>query len=299
MNAAELASALGGVREGRGWRCHCPSHGGRSLVVADDDRKLLVHCFGGCGWQDVFAALRSQGLIGQLLSDLDPDQDNGQFHNQKKASAEAEIEKIARAVARARDLYRRSKPANATPVETYLRSRGSTLPIPPVLRFLRYCPHRNGKYYPAMVAPIVNVHGELIASHNTFLKPDGSGKADLPKEEQRETVGPFKGGTVRLSPHRPNTELLIGTGIETTIAAIQLFELPGWSAVCDTGLKALDLPSEIRSVLIAADNDTSGSGHDAALSAHVRWTAEGRPARIFMPPNQGEDFNNVLLSRSR
>jgi hypothetical protein len=45
MSAAQkIASALGDAqREGRGWRCRCPLHGGRSLVIGDGKRgRLLV-----------------------------------------------------------------------------------------------------------------------------------------------------------------------------------------------------------------------------------------------------------------
>jgi hypothetical protein len=36
MNAAAIARALGDAgREGRGWRCRCPLHGGCSLVIRD------------------------------------------------------------------------------------------------------------------------------------------------------------------------------------------------------------------------------------------------------------------------
>jgi putative DNA primase/helicase len=38
MNAADVARALGDARrEGRGWRCRCPLHGGRSLMLRDGD----------------------------------------------------------------------------------------------------------------------------------------------------------------------------------------------------------------------------------------------------------------------
>ena len=147
-----------------------------------------------------------------------------------------------------------------------------------------------------MVAPIANIAGEQIASHKTFLRPDGRAKANLPKKEQRETCGPMKGGAVRLAPHRADVELLIGEGIESTLSAMQLFGLPGWAAICAIGIEALDLPNDVRRIVIAADNDENGVGQRAALSARERWTAEGRMVRILLPPNAGEDFNDVLLS---
>ena len=64
MNARGIAAALGNAqREGHGWRARCPVHGGKSLTLADGrDGKLLVKCFGGCEWRDIFSELRNLGL---------------------------------------------------------------------------------------------------------------------------------------------------------------------------------------------------------------------------------------------
>jgi phage/plasmid primase-like uncharacterized protein len=288
MTAAQIAAALGGRCEGQEWRCPCPAHGGRSLILADGrDGKLLARCFGGCEWTDVFARLRSLGLIGGGTASLGVDPE-------KRRSREgAEVERLRRGICAARDLYRRARPAPGTPVEIYLRSRGIFGRIPRVLHFFD-CPHRNGGHYPAMLAPIVNVDGHQIAVHKTFLSPEG-GKAALPKGERRETRGPMRGGAVRLAQQQPDRELIVGEGIESTLSAVQLFRIPGWAAMCANGIEALELPTEICRIAIAADNDISGTGQRAALSARERWIAEGRSVRILLPPNPGEDFNDVLL----
>ncbi len=67
MNAAELAEALGGKREGQKgeWKACCPAHDDRtpSLSICDGDNgKLLVHCHAGCSQDTVIAALREKGL---------------------------------------------------------------------------------------------------------------------------------------------------------------------------------------------------------------------------------------------
>jgi hypothetical protein len=296
MRAAQIAAALGGQREGRDWRCPCPVHGGRSLTLTDTrDGRLLIHCFGGCESREVFDELRASGLLGERPVAFRPEEDD-ERRRREELVAKTEIERVRRAITRARDLYRRSMPAAGTPVETYLRSRRINGSMPSALRFLEYCPHRNGRYYPAMVAPIVNAAGEQIAIHKTFLRPDGRGKADLQKTEQRETCGPMKGGAVRLAPHRAHVELLIGEGIESTLSAMQMFGLPGWAALSSSGVEALDLPVNVRQVVIAADNDMNCVGQRTALSARKRWEGEGRSVRILLPPNAGEDFNDVLSS---
>ena len=60
MNAAQAARILGkAVREGQEWRCRCPVHGGRSLLLRDGKNgQLLAWCFGGCDARDVLTELR-------------------------------------------------------------------------------------------------------------------------------------------------------------------------------------------------------------------------------------------------
>jgi len=297
MNAREIAVALGDARrEGHDWRAKCPVHGGHGLTLCDGrGGKLLVKCWGGCQWREILDELRSRGLIEGNSPAPNPERDE-EHRRRKESETKAEIERLRRRICGARDVYRRAQQADNTPVEVYLRSRGIRGPISSALRWLRVCPHRNGGHYPAMLAPVVGVAGEQIGVHKSFLCPDGSGQADLPKAEQRETCGPFRGGAIRLAPHRAGVELLVGEGIESTLSAMQMFGLPGWAAISAGGVEALELPPEIRSIAIAADNDESLTGQRAALSAQARWSGEGHAVRILLPPNIGEDFNDVLLS---
>ena len=298
MRAREVAFALGkAVRAGRDWLCMCPLHGGVSLSLADGrNGKLLAHCFAGCDGCEVWTELRDRGLIGDGDDRRSPERVEAQ-RRRDEAVAATERERIRRRIEQARALYGRGVDATGTPVETYLHSRGITIPVPPVLRFVRYCPHRNGGYYPAMAAAVIYVDGEQIGVHKTFLRPDGSGKADLPKPEQRESCGILKAGAVRLASHCAGKALLVGEGIESTLAAMQMFGLPGWAALSATGIEALDLPDEIHEVTIVADNDANGVGYAAALTAYERWQGEGRGVGILMPPNAGDDFNDVLQGR--
>ena len=49
-------------------------------------------------------------------------------------------------------IWRGSQSAEGTPVETYLRSRGLTIPVPPSIRFHAGLKHPSGGVWPAMVA---------------------------------------------------------------------------------------------------------------------------------------------------
>jgi putative DNA primase/helicase len=147
-----------------------------------------------------------------------------------------------------------------------------------------------------MVARVEGLDGELIGVHRTWLDRNAGGTW---KRRDRASLGPVGGGAVRLARHRPGLELLVGEGIETILAAMQMFGLPGWAAICASGIAALPLPDEVRTVIIAADNDENLVGQRAALSAFERWAGEGRAVRILRPPNAGEDFNDVLLSEAK
>jgi putative DNA primase/helicase len=73
--------------------------------------------------------------------------------------------------------------------------------------------------------------------------------------------------------------------------------LPGWAALSANGIRSLVLPPSVRKVLIAADNDASGTGEQAARDAAQRWLAESRRVRIAIPPEPGTDFNDLLFGR--
>ena len=85
--------------------------------------------------------------------------------------------------------------------------------------------------------------------------------------------------------------LLVGEGVESTAAAMALFDLPGWAALGTSGLTAIELPPHVEDVLIAADRDAGGLRAAAALAR--RLEAEGRAVEIRRP-HKG-DFNDALL----
>jgi phage/plasmid primase-like uncharacterized protein len=179
-----------------------------------------------------------------------------------------------------------------TLVQAYGIARGlPELARSAALRFRLDCPHPDGGKVPAMVGLVVDATGALVAVHRTYLRRDGTGKADVARA--KASLGPVWGGAIRLDPLAP--ELLIGEGIESSASAGRMLGLPAWSALSAGNLaRGLVLPPEVRAVVIAADPDEAGQ--DAACDAWHRWTAEGRRVRIATP-NGSADFNDVLRSR--
>jgi phage/plasmid primase-like uncharacterized protein len=145
-----------------------------------------------------------------------------------------------------------------------------------------------------MMAMVEHVQRGPAAVHASYLRPDGSGKADIPKEQQKASFGPIKGGAVRLSMPRAGEWLAVGEGLETTLSVAAACAMPGWTALSAGGIRSLVLPREATHVIICADHDASGVGERAARDAAARWLAEGRRVRIAMPPRSGSDFNDLL-----
>ncbi len=188
-------------------------------------------------------------------------------------------------------IWQSTKAGCGTPVETYLRSRRVTIPPPPSLRFHCGLKHPSGNIWPAMVALVTRGTDAVpLAIHRTFLAHGGAAKALV--EPQKMMLGPCRGGAVRLAP--PSDVLMVGEGIETCLAAMQEAKCPAWAALSTSGLRSLDLPPEIRDVIVLADGDEPGES--AARDCAVRWKREGRRVRIARPP-RGCDFNDLLIGR--
>jgi putative DNA primase/helicase len=207
---------------------------------------------------------------------------------QSTAQSPSEMPRCEAALA----IWAAAKPADGTVVETYLSSRGFRNPLPQTLRLHIGLKHPSSSIWPAMVALVTRGSDDApLAIHRTFLAPDGVCKA--PVEPQKMMLGPCCGGAVRLAPsHEP---LMVGEGIETCLAAMQATGHPAWAALSTSGLLALELPDDVRDVIVLADGDEAGKA--AARGAALRWKREGRRARIAHPP-QGLDFNDMLLGKA-
>ena len=263
MSAADIAHALGDARrEGRGWRCRCPLHNGRSLTLRDGDGGcVLVTCWGGCDRLDVIAELRRRGLL-----------DGRAIRHGERAARRSNKDDRAR-TPRALGIWREARQAVGTLAEQYLISRGLCLPPPPTLRFHPGLKHPSGGIWPGMVALVTRGFGDTpLAIHRTFLTRDGAGKA--PVDPQKMMLGPCRGGAVRLA--NPSDVLLVGEGIETSLAAMLATGHPAWAALSTSGLRALDLPNDVRDVIVLADGDEAGE----AAARDCAWHGSGRAAAV-------------------
>jgi len=287
MSAEIIAKALGGWKVGSSWIAQCPAHDDRtpSLSIRHaDDGKVLVRCHANCDQERVIAALRRRGLWGAPDTWVSPPPlTNAATFGRESSEDNDKRSQVALAI------WKSAWPAQGTLVETYLASRGIHLAAPVALRFHPGLKHPSGGIWPAMVALVTSGHDDKpLAIHRTYLARDGIGKA--PVEPQKMMLGPCRGGAVRLA--KPGDKLMIGEGIETCLAAMQATRQPAWAALSTSGLRALDLPDNVREVIVLADGDDPGE--KSACNAALRWSREGRRVRIARPP-RGADFNDLLL----
>lgn len=290
MNAAAIAAALGDARrEGRSWRCRCPLHNGRSLMLRDGDGgRLLAMCWAGCERLYVLAELRRRGLFG-----------GAGYTPRTIISTSRDHDNLSRRIAHALRIWSGAQSGAGTIASRYLASRGLVFDLwPPSLRFHPRCPRprdKAGNVVPPMPAMVALVeHGERgpVGVHCTFLRSDGSSKADTP--QTKAMFGPMRGAAVCFGAPQGG-ELAISEGIETGLAVLVACSIPVWAALSAAGIRSLVLPPEAKSIIICADHDASGTGEHAAYGAAARWLAEGRRVRIAMPTEPNTDMADVLM----
>ena len=289
MSAREIVSALKGRWCGSYGVAKCPAHDDRtpSLTIRDaPGGDVVLHCFSGCDWRVVKDELRRRGLLPERKGQVADVPTTTAAERQARQEAE-ERERASRTAA-ALAIWRECQPAPETHVETYLRSRGITIQIPPSIRFHPHLKHGpTGELFPAMVAGIQGPDGRIVAAHRTYLLPGGRGKAQV--HSPKMTLGPCRGGAVRLAA--AGEKLGLSEGIETGLSIMQPTDLPVWACLSTSGLRGVILPEIVREPIIFADGDVPG--REAARQAAERWTREGLCVRIA-DPGDGLDHNDLL-----
>lgn len=297
MTAHELADALEGRREGHGWRCPCPVHGGRSLCIRENAGRLLVVCRAGCSQVEVIQALRDMGLWG-----------NREGHYERPVSPPAPESKseLERRIAQADKMWRGSVSiTKGDQAWLYLRNRGIVLPeYPEDLRChpgLDYWAQDDaGKWiltctFPAMLAVIRSPQGKPVGIHRTYITSDGH-KAPVGSPKKLSKVHDLTGSAVRLFPVSGDT-LAIAEGIETSLSVYMLYGETCWPCISAHGLATFVPPEGVSTIRIFADRDLNKAGETAAIKLATAIKAKGKAVRIFLPEHRHglkADFNDIL-----
>jgi phage/plasmid primase-like uncharacterized protein len=288
-DAKELTLALGGRWHGRYGTAPCPvcqpeqKHGQNALTLANGNNgRLMLNCKkSSCAFLDILAA------AGLRSGDYSPP--DAATLAQRKAEQRAEAEKRA---AQAKRLWEEAQPITGTIAETYLRGRGIKCKLPETLRFHRACWHGpTAKRWPAMVGAVQGAN--LPAVHRTYLRPDGSGKADI--DPPKAMLGAVTGGAVRLADGIG--PLVVAEGIETALSlASGLLHAPAtvWAALSTSGIRGLHLPPTASRLTIAPDGDAPG--REAANALAERAHALGWQVSLLPAPH-GHDWNDILTKK--
>lgn len=286
--AQRITHALNGRWYGRYGLACCPAHGDKnpSLSLSDGPSgRLLAHCKTGCDFLSVLDALRGLGIIeGHGTVPQTGPAELARYEAEQRKDAEKR-ERQAQAV------WAEALPIHGTIAETYLRGRGIACALPDSLRFHPTCWHPGAKRLPAMIAQVEGA--ERFAVHRTYLREDGSGKAQA--EPAKAMLGNTAGGAVRLADGQG--PLVVAEGIETALSlASGLLRTPAtiWAALSTSGMASLHLPAKPGRLTIASDGDTAG--REAAHKLATRASALGWAVSLLSAPD-GRDWNDILQKK--
>lgn len=191
-----------------------------------------------------------------------------------------------------------SVPIEDTLATTYLESRNCLASHVAESQALRYSPVGRFKCNeaPALYGAMSDaVDGKFCGIHRTALRYDGKGKAFFSDgTPSKMMLGIARNSVVKLGPFEP--VLGIAEGIETALSAMLLFNLPVWAAMSAGGISNFPALSNIKHLMIFADNDTAG--HVAALRCAQRYSQAGILGHIRFPHEKFNDWNDYLVSKS-
>ncbi|WP_126172604.1 DUF7146 domain-containing protein [Altericroceibacterium xinjiangense] len=275
-------------KAGHEFKACCPFHSDQSPSFTIFDGGRRFHCF-GCGASgDVLDFVQRAHNVG--LREAAAMLTGGDLPS-IEIEPTASVEKLDRRD-EARAIWREAIPAAGTPAESYLRSRGLTLPIPPTIRFLRLRYGKKGRDYPCLVAAIAGPDNRLCGIQRTYLNEAGTGKAAVPKAKL--SLGKVAGGAIRLAPAAE--EMVVCEGLEDGLTLQQELGRAAWVAAGASMLPAVQFPPIVHSVAIGGDADQAG--REAAEKARASFAGRGLMARAFFPVG-AKDFNAELMEGLR
>jgi len=180
-------------------------------------------------------------------------------------------------------------------VDGYLARRGLSVGSPALRghpRCLYVDDDRNpvGRF-PATIAPVTGPDGALLSAHRIYSNTELD-----PRKKLMPKVADLAGAAVRL--HQPADVLGVAEGVETALAAFQMFGIPTWAAISDSGVKAFKPPPGIERLVIFADHDLNFAGQAAAYDLAKRVARDGIACEVRIPPIAGTDWLDALNAQA-
>jgi hypothetical protein len=200
----------------------------------------------------------------------------------------------------ARRLWNAARPIADTLAARYLAGRHIRLAAHhPALRFHRSCYYRASHgdapdvraSYPAMIASVTDLEGNVMGIHRTWLDREG-GKAKVACP--RRAMGQLLGHGVRFGAAAE--VMAAGEGIETILSLREILPAMGMIAGLSAAhLAAIHFPAPLRRLYVACDRDAAGKGALATLEA--RAADHGIEVVPLIPAR--DDFNGDLCAMGR
>jgi hypothetical protein len=283
-SARNIAESLDGRKEGLQWRCRCPIHHGRSLLVCDKDGEILINCVtcfeAGDAWR-VLDHLRKEGLLPQRSDD-----DKRTRPPRPELTAWREMPPSTQAVA----IFRRGRRIAGTVAERYLADRDLDISLldHDAVRFLP----AHSQWPASLVALLTSFvdASSVVGLQFTPLADDGTRAGD--RRFLKGTVA--MGGIIRLTPDAElTTHLGLAEGLETALSVMTgLYReghlvLPVWSTCGKPNMASLPVLPGVERLTVFADNASPekplGDGRPQARKLAERWADAGREAFISAP----------------
>lgn len=197
-----------------------------------------------------------------------------------------------------RRVWSESKPIQrGDEAELYLLGRGLRLyDLPESIRVhpgLRYQDGDHQGVYPGMLATVSAQDGRAVSLHRTYLQDARKAPVSAPKKLMQGL--PIAGAAIRLTA--VSEVLGIAEGIETALAASELFEVPVWSCISAQGIETFEPPAGVRELIVFADNDANFAGQAAAYRAAHRLKLKGFEVEVVTPPESGDWLDELLRRR--
>jgi hypothetical protein len=144
-----------------------------------------------------------------------------------------------------------------------------------------------------MVGLVEHVKTGAVGIHLVYLNPlDASVRVTI--SPRKRSLGPVKGGAVRLAPAGP--VLAVAEGIEDAWTFMQATGIPSWAAITAPGIRSFVPPplDQTATLILVEDQDTNRTGQNAVADAARRLGKVGYQIKIARP-SAGKDLNDALL----
>lgn len=273
----------------------CPMCGGRDRFRFDDkDGRGTFYC-SGCGAGD--GVQLAMGVTGQSFRDVAAEVERiagtvKPSTTKPDRSDEDKLNALRRAFRESRPIEREDE------AYRYLAGRGLRLyDLPESVRTHPGMQYRDGGAvlgtFAVMLATVTDAIGRAVSMHRTYIQ-DGR-KAPVPAPKKLMQGLPLAGAAIRLTPL--SRTLGIAEGIETALAASELFEVPVWSCISTSGIETFEPPEGVEHIIIFADNDANFAGQAAAYRAAHRLALKGYEMEVIVPPEPGDWLDELIRRR--